>query len=188
MDVRQQYNQVPEAVRVSWRQRENQLADWGLAALSDPRLSNPSQDEAKEVVLWLEELGVNIAVCPVSCSSLKHKKHHPFENKVWEIYFYKEVYSFVHWSSYIMFDYVSAYICITAIQYSQARSTYLSIFSHSLSLPYHLLEWLLTGFCRSFFILKSQRILCVLFTRRDPGSSILHLSAWPNFDLFQNSQ
>ena len=31
--------------------------------------------------------------------------------------FYKEVYSFVHWSSYIMFDYVSAYICITAIQY-----------------------------------------------------------------------
>ena len=30
--------------------------------------------------------------------------------------FYKEVYSFVHWSSYIMFDYVSAYICITVLQ------------------------------------------------------------------------
>ena len=41
----------------------------------------------------------------------------PFENKVWEIYFYKDVYSFVHWSSYIMFDYVSADICITAIQH-----------------------------------------------------------------------
>ena len=31
--------------------------------------------------------------------------------------FYKEVYSFVHWSSYIMFDCVSAYICVTAIQH-----------------------------------------------------------------------
>ena len=27
------------------------------------------------------------------------------------------MYSFVHWSSYIMFDYVSAYIWITAIQH-----------------------------------------------------------------------
>ncbi len=32
------------------------------------------------------------------------------------LYFYKEVCSFVHWSSYIMFDYVSSYICNTAIQ------------------------------------------------------------------------
>ena len=31
---------------------------------------------------------------------------------MWEIYFYKEVCSFVYWSSYIMFDYVSAYVCI----------------------------------------------------------------------------
>ena len=33
------------------------------------------------------------------------------------LYFYKEGCSFVYWSSYIMFDYVSAYICITAIQH-----------------------------------------------------------------------
>ena len=32
------------------------MADRGLWALSDPRLSNPSQDE-KEVLLWSEELG-----------------------------------------------------------------------------------------------------------------------------------
>ena len=37
-------------------------ADRGLWALSDPRLSNPSQDE-EEVLLWSEELGVNIGVC-----------------------------------------------------------------------------------------------------------------------------
>ena len=38
------------------------------------------------------------------------------------LYFYKEVYSFVHWSSYIMLDYVSAYICITAIHQMQTDS------------------------------------------------------------------
>ena len=29
---------------------------------------------------------------------------------MWEVYFYKEVCWFVHWSSYIIVDYVSAYI------------------------------------------------------------------------------
>ena len=41
---------------------------------------------------------VNIAVRPCLHSSLTHSKHHPFENKVWEIYLYKEVCSFVCWS------------------------------------------------------------------------------------------
>ena len=45
-----------------------------------------------------------------------HRSINPFENKAWEIYFYKGVGSFVHWGSYIMFDYISTYICITAIQ------------------------------------------------------------------------
>ena len=38
-------------------QRENQFADWGLAALSDPCLSCPAK-------MVEEELAVNIAVCP----------------------------------------------------------------------------------------------------------------------------
>ena len=53
---------VPVGVGVSWGarcQRENQLANWGLAALSDPQLSNPSQDE-EEVLLSSEELWVNM--------------------------------------------------------------------------------------------------------------------------------
>ena len=41
-----------------------------------------------------------------------HRNINPFENKVWEIYFYKEVCSFVHWNSWIMFDYVSTSICM----------------------------------------------------------------------------
>ena len=68
-------------------QRENQLADRGLWALSDPRLSNPSQDE-EVVLLWSrEELGSILQSVPVSNSSLTHNKHHPFKNKVWEIIF-----------------------------------------------------------------------------------------------------
>ena len=39
---------------------------------------------------------VKITVCPCLQPPLTHKKHHPFENKVWEIYFYKEACSFVH--------------------------------------------------------------------------------------------
>ena len=73
-------------------------ADRGLWALSDPWLSNPSQDE-KEVLLWSEELG---SICCSLSPSPTHLSHTTnidlFENKVWEIYFYKEVCSFVHWS------------------------------------------------------------------------------------------
>ena len=77
-------------------------ADRGLWALSDPQLSNPSQDE-KEVLLWSEELG---SICNSLSPSPTHLSHttniNPFENKVWEIYFYKEVCSFVHWSSSLL--------------------------------------------------------------------------------------
>ena len=44
------------------------------------------------------ELGSILQSFLVSNSSLTHNKHHPFDNKVWEIYFYKEVCSFVCWS------------------------------------------------------------------------------------------
>ena len=64
------------------------------------------------------------------CSSLSpspiHISHitniNPFENKVWEIYFYKEVCLFVHWSSSLclsMFLYIFVYVlcsCIMSIQ------------------------------------------------------------------------
>ena len=70
------------------------------------------------------KIWVNIAVCPCLHSSLTNNRNiNPFENKMWYIYiyiyiyFYKEVCSFVHWSLSFMFDYVSAYICITAIQH-----------------------------------------------------------------------
>ena len=71
-------------------------ADRGLWALSDPRLSKMSQDE-KEVLL-----GQYSSLSP-SPAHLSHTTNiNSFENKVWEIYFYKEVCSFVHWSSSLL--------------------------------------------------------------------------------------
>ena len=67
----------------------------GLWTLSDPRLSNPAKMRKK--YCWL-----NIAVCPCLHSPLTHRNINPFENKVWEVYFYKELYPFVHWSSSIL--------------------------------------------------------------------------------------
>ena len=46
-------------------------ADRGLWILSDPRLSNPSQDE-KEVLLWSEELG---SICSSLSPSPTHLSH-----------------------------------------------------------------------------------------------------------------
>ena len=117
-----------------WRQDaevRTSLQIEGFAALSDPWFSNPSQDE--EVLLGLRErTWVNIAVCPGLHSFLTHNKHHPFENKVWEIYiFIRSV--FVHyWSRHyrlIMFPHISVYLymytcsCIVAIQHYRYQCT-----------------------------------------------------------------
>ena len=59
---------------VSWSQLETRwepAADRGLWALSDPRLSNPAKMRKK--YCW-----INIAVYPVSISSLTHNQHQPF--------------------------------------------------------------------------------------------------------------
>ena len=91
--------------------------DRGLLALSDPRLSNPSQDQ-KEVLLWSRRrTWVNIAVRPCLHSFHTHNKHHLFENKVWEIYIFikKCIRSLL--KSFITGWLFSAYIfiCIRAI-------------------------------------------------------------------------
>ena len=84
--------------------------------LRTPRLSNPSQD-AEEVLSGFLKITqhamvkrrswVNIAVCPCLQPSLTHHRNiNPFENKMWEIYFYKKVFRL-----FIIFDYVTTCIC-----------------------------------------------------------------------------
>ena len=121
--------------------------DRGLWALSDPRLSNPSQDE-KDVLLWSEELG---AICSSPSPSPTHLSHttniNHFQNKVWEIYFYKEVCSFVHWSSsfcLIMFllIFIFVYVCgyTTVIQAKGGTTHYQVTVSNLLAFQFIMLK------------------------------------------------
>ena len=69
--------------------KEKLAAVRGLWALSDPRLSDPSQDE-KEVLLWSKK---NMG----SICHLSHTRNITLSRiKCMRLYFYKEVYSFVH--------------------------------------------------------------------------------------------
>ena len=111
--VKQLYNQVPQTVWVSWRQWEP-APDRGLGS-SGPRLSSPAEWGRSAAIVW-GTWGQYVAVCSISNSPLTHDQyqpfHDPFKNKVWEVYFSKEVCSFV-----IIVDYVSthSYICIVAL-------------------------------------------------------------------------
>ena len=86
-------------------------ADRGLWVLCDPRFKQPSQDE-EEVLLWSEELGVNIAVC-LRLQLISHTQ--PISNhsgiKCERYIFIKKcVRSFI--ADRHKVDYVSTYICI----------------------------------------------------------------------------
>ena len=118
VDVKQLYNPVPGTVRVSWSQlvgvqvaaqsSENQLPAEDLGP-QDPWLSSSAEWErstAKDRGTW----GQYVAVCSVSNSPLTHNPFTTLSNKVWEVYFSKEVSSFI-----IIVDYVSAYICICIV-------------------------------------------------------------------------
>ena len=81
-------------VRASSRQRA-----W---ALSDPRLSSPARMQ-KKCYYGHRNFGSICSSLSPSPTYLSYTRNiNPFENKVWEIYFYKEVCSFVHWSSSLL--------------------------------------------------------------------------------------
>ena len=111
--------------------------------LSDPRFSNLSQDE-EEVLLWSEELGW---ICSCLFPSPTHLSHttniNPFENKVWEIYLYKEVCLFVHWSQHYCWlcfcIYLYMYVAIQHWEWGQWRGTMHSQ-TPALQDPYRLLN------------------------------------------------
>ena len=117
MDVKQLYNQVPQTAWVSYssncssRQWEP-APDRGLGP-SGPRLSSPGE-WGRSAAIVRGTWGQYVAVCSVSNWPLTHHQYQsfrkPFENKVWEVYFSKEVCSLV-----IIVDYVFACICIRII-------------------------------------------------------------------------
>ena len=89
-------------------------ADRGLWAVSDPRLSNPAKMR-KKCCYGQKNFGSICSSLSPFPTNLSHTTNiNPFKNKVWEIYFYKEVCSFVHWSSSLlltMFPYIFVYVC-----------------------------------------------------------------------------
>ena len=132
VDVKQLYNLVPQTVRVSWsqlvevpvavRSSENQLPAEGLGP-QDPRLSSPAEWETK--CCYSQRNWGSICCSLFSLQVTSHTQ--PFRNsfatlsnKVWEVYFSKEVCSFV-----FIVEYVSANICIhsyiTATRHSDRK-------------------------------------------------------------------
>ena len=83
-----------------------------------------AQQNEEEVLLWSEELGVNMwQSVSVSNSPLTHNQHQPFrnsfENKVWEVYFLKKrVRSFIEirilcWLCFRVYLYMHMYMVVT---------------------------------------------------------------------------
>ena len=122
--VKQRYNQVPETAWVSQFRLEFESvgdrmpAEWELApdkglgpSETHGRAAQPEWERSTAMVrrTW----GQYVAVYP----RLQLTSHtQPTENKVWELYFYKKcVRSFIE--VVIIVDYVSAYICIRAVDY-----------------------------------------------------------------------
>ena len=92
-------------VWVTVQDSENQLPAEGLSP-QDPWLSSLAEWERSAALVrgtWSQY----VAVCSVSNSPLTHNPFATLSKKVWEVYFSKEVGSFV-----IIVDYVSVYICI----------------------------------------------------------------------------
>ena len=119
--MRQLYNQVPQKARVSSSYCSSQLGTkCQIESLRqtegfEPRLSSPARMR-KKCCYGQKNLE---SICNSLSLSLTHLLHttkiNPFENKVWEIYFYKEACSFVHWSSSLlltMFPLIFVYVYV----------------------------------------------------------------------------
>ena len=101
---------MPQTVRVSWSSRPWEPApDIGARALRTP-LEQPCRI-SKKCCYSQRKLGSIFCSLSLSSTYLSHITNiNPFAHKVWEVYFYKEVCSFV-----IIVDYVSACMCLCIV-------------------------------------------------------------------------
>ena len=103
---------------------------------SGPRLSSPAEWErsaAKDRGTW----GQYVTVCSVSNSPLTHNPFATISNKVWEVYFSKELCSFV-----IIVDYVSACICIRIVV-SRPYTIYIYIYIYIWNFKWRILAFVI---------------------------------------------
>ena len=103
VDVKQLYNPVLQEIRVSWRsefgvsccssRRENQVQQ--RAWSSGPPVEQPRRMRKKCCYSWKSWGSICCSLCSVSNSSLTHNPFATISNKVWEVYFSKELCPFV---------------------------------------------------------------------------------------------
>ena len=135
--VMKEYRQVPVVVEFVGDRKTRVKASLQpeVCGPRRPPVEQPQPRCGRSAAMVRRRSWVNIAVCPCLHSSLTH--HRNIENNVWEIHiFYREVYSLVHWSSSIMFDYVSTlYMYTHSIQQCSrtVRSRYFFLFGLSFS-------------------------------------------------------
>ena len=94
-----EYRQVLAAVELvgDWNSRVRTSLQTEGCGAQRPPVKQPKPRYRRSAAMAKRRTWVNGAVCPCLHLSLTH--HRNIENKVWEIYFCKELCSFVHWSS-----------------------------------------------------------------------------------------
>ena len=117
VDVKQKYNQDTDGLsQLKLESVGDKMPNWepaadrGLWVLSDSRLSSPARIW-KKCCNGQKTLG---SICSSLSPSPNHLSHttniNPFENKVCEIYLYKEMCSFDHWSSSLCLIMIRIYL------------------------------------------------------------------------------
>ena len=101
---------------------ENQLLTEGFGPLVTPDWATQAKMR-KKYCCGRGRTWINSTVRPCPHSFPTHNKHHPFENKVWEIYIFikKCIHSLL--KSSLSVDYVPVYICIRVVYNTMKRQT-----------------------------------------------------------------
>ena len=115
MGVMKEYRQVLGAVELAGDRNvrvRTSLQTEGCGPQRPP-VEQPQPRCRRSAAMVKRRTWVNIAVCPCLQSSVTHHKN--IENKVWEIYFCKELCSFIHWSCHYVWLCSRLYIYIYCI-------------------------------------------------------------------------
>ena len=141
VDVKQLYNLMPQTAWVSWSQfvwvrvvlwgSENQLEIEGLDP-QDPGWA-AQQNGKRSTAMTRGTWGQYVAVCSVSNAPLTHNPFATLSNKVWEVYFSKELCSYVHycWLCFRILYETSHIIYFRTIQNSSSLDNYIYIYKRS---------------------------------------------------------